>query len=226
MPVNATMEIRQLGVPAIRRRIAGHDTRQRRLIWDAALPAGFDLAGAASGAKPITIRRLGFALLVLVDNRLVEVFDKLSLPLTTDPINSPVNDRSRYIRPERLNTAGAVPYPWPDPTLPLLRSGVATLQGGRDGIAMLRETDVIGDDSLPERRGLRVFELVDEPAALAIPDALIEPTPPTEYDPPPVEEPDPCALEPEPEPPAAPPAPPPVESAPDFGLSVVEALLC
>jgi Bacteriophage tail sheath protein len=224
MPIGATAEIHQLGATAVRRVIAGHDARQRRLVWDAPLPAAFDLAGAASGAKPITIRRLGFSLSVLVDNRIVEVFDKLSLPSATDAANTPVNDQSRYIRVERLGTAGAIQYPWPDPSLPLLRSGVTTLQGGRDGIAMLRDTDVIGDDSLPERRGLRVFELVDEPAALAIPDALIESTPPVEYAPPPTEEPDPCALEPVLEPAAAPPAPTPVESAPDFSASVIAAM--
>jgi phage tail sheath protein FI len=224
MPVGSTVEVHQAGAASVRRLVTGVERRSRRLLWDTALPPAFDLGAAAGGAKPISVRRLGYALSVSIDGRLVEVFDKLALPPTTDTVDSPVNERSRYVRVERLITAGAGPYPWPDPTLPLMRRGTVRLQGGRDGVAMLRPVDVVGDAATPVRRGLRVFELVDEPAAIAIPDALIEPTPSIETAPPPAVEPDPCALAPAPEPPADPFAPAPDEGTAGFAPDAVAAI--
>ncbi|MBI1205830.1 MAG: hypothetical protein GC191_00930 [Azospirillum sp.] len=230
LPVGATVTLRQDGAPAVRRLIAAVGPRERRLFWDTPLPAAFDLAAAADGSKPISVHRLGFTLSVSEGGRLVEVFERLSLPAVGDPQDSPVNHQSALIRLTRLAPLGAAAYPLPDPTSPLLERGVARLAEGRDGTAMLSAADFIGDDTAPVRRGLRVFELEEEPGVLAIPDALIDPSPARDTAPPVPPTPDPCALtttgaaEPE----AAPPATEPVEAMPaisDLTVALVQQAL-
>ncbi|SIT58615.1 putative Phage tail sheath protein [Mesorhizobium prunaredense] len=211
---DAIVEVLQDGAPIIRRRIELVDIRERRLVWDADLPTpAFDLAAAANGTKPIRVRRHAMALSVRLKGRLAETFSDLDLPTLADPDLSPVNERSKLIRIGRI--AGPA-YALPDPLLPLLRNGVCSLSGGRDGIAMLKPERIVGDASAQERRGVRVFEAVDEPAALAVPDAMIEPMPAVAFAPLPKEEPDPCSLCPALPPVAELPPPPVVEATPDF----------
>lgn len=211
---DAIVEVVQDGATTVRRRILSVDIRERRLVWDAGLPTpAFDLAAAADGTKPIRVRRHVMALSVRLKGRLAETFSDLDLPTVADPDNSPVNARSKLIRLSRI--AGPA-YALPDPTLPFLRNGVCRLSGGRDGIAMLTPERIVGDPSEEKRHGIRVFEIVDEPAALAIPDAMIEPMPAIAYAPLPREEPDPCSLCPALPPVAELPPPPVVEATPDF----------
>lgn len=186
----ATVEIVQEGVAAARNILAEilAATSQVRLANPL---VGFDLAAAASGAKPIRLRRLSFALAVREAGRLVETFTGLDLPTLDLPQDSPVNTASAFIRLARLPaTTGR----WLDPGSPLLTYGEAALAGGRDGIAMLSASDFSGAADAAERRGLRLFETEDEPAAIAIPDLHLPPRPATETLPPEPEPTDPCAL--------------------------------
>jgi hypothetical protein len=212
----------QDGVASVRRLIASIDRKDGRLFFDQALPGTFDMVGAANGSKPIRVRRLALALSVNRNGRLIELFSNLDLPSTAEPERSPVNDRSEWIHVERL--ASPTVRPWPDPMCPLLRRGACVLEGGRDGIAMIDATDFTGDLTSPRRWGLRLFELDNEPAALAAPDAVIEPSPAISHAPLPEESPDPCAPCPPPPPPAPSPSPPAVESSPTFGPAEVFAI--
>jgi len=177
----AALTIRQDGVPATRRRVRSIDGTARRVLLDAALPAGFDLAGAASGAKPITLRRETFAVSVLERDRLAETHAGLDLPATT---GTPVALTSSLIRAERLATIA--PYPLPDPASGPGPLGRVRLAGGRDGIAALRATDLTA--------AIDLLSAVDEPAVLAIPDAQPDPVRAVLFSPPPAAAPDPCAL--------------------------------
>lgn len=208
------VEIIQIGAPLVRRRIAQVDVQARRLFWDADLAAPFDLAAAADGTKPIRVRRHVMSLSVRLKGRLAETFSDLDLPTLADPDVSPVNEQSRLIRISRLVGPD---YAQPDPTLPLQTNGLCILSGGRDGIAMLTPEGIVGDPSAERRRGIRVFETVDEPATLAAPDIMIEPMAALLTAPPPKEDPDPCCLC--PTLPSLPVPPPPmVEATPDFAL--------
>lgn len=214
------VEIVQVGAPLVRRRIAAVDVKTRRLFWDTDLAAPFDLAAAANGTNPIRVRRYVTSLSVRLKGKLAETFGDLDLPTLADPDASLVNEQSKLIRISRL---GGSDYAQPDPTLPLQSNGLCTLSGGRDGIAMLSPDAIVGDLSLETRRGVRVFETVDEPATLAVPDFMIEPMPALMTAPPPKEEPDPCCLCPAlPTPPVPP--PPMVEATPDFSLDDVLAM--
>lgn len=102
--------------------------------------------------------------------------------------------------------------------------------GGRDGTAALRADDLTGapDDLSP--RGLGALQNVDGISIVAVPDALVPPTParPAAILPPPVQ-PDPCRLEPPAPPDASPTAPLPLEAGPSFSetdvLAVQQALV-
>ena len=222
----AIIEIVQDGVAAVRNRIVAVDAAAAAVTIAHAL-AGFDLAGAAAGTKPIRLRRLSFALSVREGGRLVEQFADLDLPGIGDPQASPVNGASTRIRITRV---GADDDAWLDPGSAALDFGEARLWGGRDGVAMLRTRDFTGREDAAERCGLRLFELADEPAALAAPDLWLPPTLPIETLPPEPLQPDPCALCP---PPAIPPAPLPaaaiVEASPsltaDDARAVQQALV-
>lgn len=217
----STVTLAQQGVAPVRRLLTAVDTANRQVSLDAPL-AGFDLAAAADGTKPITLRRLAFALSVSEAGRLAETFADLDLPGTGAPTDSPVNTASRLIRIERLPGAG---YPFPDPASGALSFGQVMLAGGRDGIAMLRPADFTGRADLAARAGLRQFEAVGEPAAIAIPDAVIPTMPAVEYVPPEPPQPDPCDIC-APPPLAAPPAAMPVtvEATPDFAPDAVQLI--
>lgn len=222
LAAGATVEVLQDGVTPVRRLIASIDRKANRLTWDAALPPAFDRVGAANGTKPIRVRRRAFSLSISRRGRLLETFSDLDLPTIAEPDDSLVNLRSAWIRIRRL--ASLTSYPLPDPLSLLLHQGRCLLRGGRDGIAMLTATDFTGDATSPRRWGLRVFETEDEPAALAVPDAVIEPMPAIDHAPLPEPEPDPCDPCPKPPEPAPSPPPPVVEATPVFGPEDVFAI--
>jgi hypothetical protein len=198
----STVEIVQEGVATVRNAVAQvlAPAAQVRLAHPL---IGFDLAAAAAGTKPIRLRRLSFALAVRERGRLVETFADLDLPSIAAPEDSPVNAASRLIRVARLP---GTDDRWVDAGSPLLSYGEASLAGGRDGIAMIEVADFTGAADSAERRGLRLFETADEPAALAIPDLHLPPKPAVETLPAEPEASDPCLLCP---PPAIPAPPPP-----------------
>ena len=199
----------QAGVAPARRVLRAVDSTNRQVVLDAPL-VGFDLAAAADGTKPITLRRVAFALSVSEAGRLVESFVDLDLPDVGKPEESPVNQSSRLIRIKRMPGTG---YPFPDPASGVLRFGQLLLGEGRDGIATLGVADIAGGADQAERTGLRVFETVDEPAALAIPDLVIPPMPAVEHVLPVPPAPDPCDIC----------APPPLPVPPVVVPATVEA---
>jgi phage tail sheath protein FI len=215
IPAGATVELAQPGVAGkVRRLVTGSDPVLRRLSFDQPLPNTYSLVDAANGTWPIAVAHLAFGLSVYVAGRLTEVFTKLSMPGAEE---SPVNSASQFIRIARLPSI--TDYPLPDPLAPVLVQGALRLTSGRDGIAMLTPMDFIGDPALPLRRGIRVFELIDEPASLLLPDIMLQPVPAVETAPIPVPTPDPCLPQPVADPVAAPPPPEPVESTPNLGLA-------
>lgn len=211
------VEALQDGVPVAHRVVTAIDRAGGRVRLDTAL-AGFNLADAASGAHPIRLRRRSFSLSVHAQGRLVETHANLDLPA----IGAKGALASRFIRISRL---GADPHAWPDPASLLLDSGRCSLAGGRDGIAMLRPADLVGRADDATRLGLRCYEAVDEPSALAVPDAVIPPMPAITRDLPEPPEPDPCVLCPGPAiPPPALPAPLRIEASPAFEPDDVRAV--
>jgi phage tail sheath protein FI len=215
IPAGATVELGQPGVAGtVRRLVTATDPATRRYTFDAPLPGPYSLADAASGARPITVAHLAFGLSVFVNGRLTEVFSNLTMPAADE---SPLNISSQFIRISRIPSATA--YPLPDPQAATLVDGALGLAGGRDGIAMLTPVDITGDPTEPVRRGIRVFEFIDEPASLLIPDIMLPPIPAVETTPLPKPVPDPCLLEPPSDPVAGPPPPEPIEGTPAFGLA-------
>lgn len=183
------VEISQTGVTDQRTLIKAVDPVSRAVTLRDAL-AGFDLPGAADGTNPITLRRFVLSLSVYERGRLVEVHENLDLPDPDRPSDSPVNLRSARIRiARRPGTAAA----WLDAVSPILSRGRLFLVGGRDGTAMLRATDLTGRADAAAS-GLRLFETISEPAALAMPDIHLPEKPATEFLPEAAPEPDPCAL--------------------------------
>ena len=216
LAIGSIVDLLQDGAAPARRTITDVDRSALQVALDAPL-VGFNMADAASGLHSIRLRRRALALSVYENGRLMETHVDLDLPTGTD---SPVNIRSRLIRVRHLAAPG-----WPDPASGLLASGRCILAGGRDGIAMLRPADMLGlaDDAV--RLGLRRFELTGEASALAIPDAVLPPTPAITRDPPPPPPTDPCALCPVP---VTAPAPPAAvlrtEAAPTFSEDDVRAI--
>jgi uncharacterized protein len=121
---------------------------------------------------------------------------------------------STLIRATRLAVASA--YPLLDPTSGPNLPGRLTLAGGRDGIAALGAGDLIS--------ALTTLEPVDEPAAVAIPDAQPDPSPALETLPAPTPAPDPCALCPPPPVVAASPPVIIVEASPVISLGDLRAI--
>ncbi|MBO1076183.1 phage tail sheath C-terminal domain-containing protein [Roseomonas marmotae] len=175
----ATLTLSQDGTPPLRRRLRGIDTTARRLLLDQSL-VGFSMGDAASGARPISVRSESFSLTVLEAGRLVESHGALALPESGDlPLIS------RRILATRLATPPG--YPMPDPQAGLFPAGVLLLSGGRDGCAAVTDLDLLG--------GLELLAQVDEPAAIAIPDAQPEPTAARQTATLPAMPPDPCVLD-------------------------------
>jgi hypothetical protein len=186
---------------------------QRSITWTSALPVAFDLT------KPISFESVEFSLSVRSNGKLLEIFSGLALSqVSRNYVAEAINGVSDYISVVDLLSGSPAPGNLPDPLAANLMHGSLALAGGRDGIAALQVADFTGlaGDVVP--RGLRSLETVDEVAIVAVPDILIQPTPPVQYTPPIVEPVDPCTLCPAP-PSLAPPPPPPLqETAPSFSL--------
>jgi hypothetical protein len=198
----ATLTVRQEGAPPLRRRVKAILTGSRQVVLNQALPGTYDLGAAADGSKPILLRREAFALSVLEQGKLIETHVALDLPVLAGDEITELAHNSALIRATRL--AVASDYPLPDPASGPGLPGRLTLAGGRDGIASL------GIDELTA--GLGVLEPVDEPAAVAIPDAQPNPTRALEKLPQPAPLVDPCAL-----------CPPPAVSVAEPPAQIVEA---
>ncbi|TIX49636.1 phage tail sheath subtilisin-like domain-containing protein [Alteraurantiacibacter aquimixticola] len=216
----STVEIAQDGATTARNEIADVDRTELRVKLLNPL-IGFDPLAAANGTKPIRVRRLALTVSVRERGRLVETHPALDLPRITEPDNSPVNERSRFIRIRRLPGTS---LGWPDPDSPLMRFGELHPTGGRDGIALLQSSDFTGSaDASPV--GMRLFEDIDEPAALAMPDIVLPAMAARETLAPEPDLPDPCNICAHPTPPLASPAGSElVEATPGFGEFEVLAI--
>jgi hypothetical protein len=132
------------------------------LAIDLALPAVFDVRV--------------FSISIAEDGKPVEHFGDLSLAAWAAPrerwpddrvrVASEVLEGSRFLRVEELLHD---PTLLPDPT-PAGRPLV--LDGGADGLAALRPSDLAGDPGATDLRGLRALEPIDDVALVAIPDAM------------------------------------------------------
>jgi len=164
--------------------LASVDALNQRLLFDAALGAGFDLTA------PISLESQEFSIGVFVNGVPKEVFSGLSLDRKHDRYVTTATAGSDWVRATDLDSPTPYPGRFPDITAPNLQRGLLFLRGGRDGIAGLRLEDLTGSASGLTRRGLRTFELTDEPAVVAIPDLMGQPVPAARFDTPPA--PDPC----------------------------------
>lgn len=210
-PAGALVRLTQAapgGVVDVYRVVAAVDAAGRVIRWAAALPvqpgdpSGFDLA------QPIDLETEAFTLAVFERGRLKSLYEDLSIVpgsarYAPDVINLNDIQRQRQDRPLPLIEvtdlhAGMVPASWGDwlpdigGSTPAFSQGLLTLQCGTDGLATLTAADFTGDLSAVERAGLRALELVEEVSLVAIPDILIQPTPPILFAPLPAPEPDPC----------------------------------
>ena len=207
------VRVLQPGVPPAYGIVARADSRARRIEFRNPLPAAF------VRTTPIELETLSFALSVYARGDLRELIADVSL----DPEHERYVERaaaaSRHLRAKVLPLAGPL-----QDRLPARRGPDAgarySLRGGRDGIAALRPEHFTGRASSTGATGLAAFATVDEPAIVAIPDALIEPRPARQrVGPPPP--PDPC-LPGAPAPLEAPPSEPAiVERTPSLSLEDV-----
>lgn len=191
------------GVDQFNRRLMWrHDDPDLRLDTDAPL-TGFDTT------YPIQVEALEYELLVRLDGRLVESHRALTLVRDHERHVATVL-RTVYDAPEqeaRRRTSRAprlieVSDERDDPLAPVsLPSEAISLAGGFDGLSTLTPYDYIGAEVSPhdsdkvkraKRRGIRVLELVDEIAILAVPDIHIQPLPAPQTVEPEVCLPDPC----------------------------------
>jgi hypothetical protein len=191
------------------------DVARRTMSWTGALPAAFNLAAAASGARPISVESLEFSLSVSLDGRLAELHDGLSLI----PDDKDYFVETAVARTSTLIAAAVLPSPaliqdrLPDPGAGDLTGGSVRLFGGRDGTAAIGTAEFLS--------ALAGVADVDDVAILAIPDLMIRPMPLPATAPLPVQPPDPCLLDPTLPLDAAPPSPAPVEQAPSLTLDQI-----
>ena len=156
------------------------DPDAHRLLWTIPLELGFDLT------QPIGFETREFSLSVYESGELREIFAGLSLrPEHARYITKAIGpDTSRFIRVEDLLSITPWPDRLPNPSAPNLKFGRLYLRSGRDGTAALRTIDFTGDPLADEKRGLRSLEDEIGVSAVAIPDLLMQPTPPVETTPP------------------------------------------
>lgn len=202
------------------------------LQWDTPLISSvppFDVT------QPISFETVEFGLTVYVNGSAQESFSGLSLnPLHPRYVENIVNPRTRkqvmppqvgmpsqYIRVKDLHSPTPYPNNLPNPSAPQLSDGVLSLWGGRDGIAALQVSDYTGNLACEKKWGIRSLEDVDEISIVAVPDILIEPSPPIIYTSPTPKPPNPCLPCFTVAPTVPQPVPPPVEAAPQFSLDEV-----
>ena len=209
-----------------------HDNPLARLPYDAPL-TGFD------PNQTILIESMEYTILVREAGRPAALFEGITLIpeharygpviLGTDPLPVELVRQGKLPSPPRSIVVEELRQDYKD-RQPIAIDIVSAapepllLAGGADGLTALGTFDFMGapvslqaTDAQKELncRGLRVFEEVDEIAAIAIPDIHIQPAPPLVFDPPPACIPDPCLPGP-PEPPAPALPPPIVELPPIF----------
>jgi phage tail sheath protein FI len=168
----------------------------RRVIWQTPLvlgPGGLDLSVG------LYLETMSFTLSVYEQGKLRIIYPDLTL----GPSHERYVERMLGPLPPAPFLEAATPPPpieiedlhagvpadfmnwWPDSTQSSVQfsQGVLSLAAGTDGLANLHPLDFTGDLSLAERTGLRTLELLDEVSIVAIPDILIQPEPPTRFDP-------------------------------------------
>lgn len=133
---------------------------------------------------PISLETVEFALTVYVAGNISEIFPSLSLVDYVVDQDKKRVDNPRYI--ERVINAGGSllisvkdehsTTPLPDSFPALIGAGGVALIGGYDGLADLTLTDMIGDPTSDEKRGLRTLEDVRDVATIAMPDLTLQPT--------------------------------------------------
>jgi len=183
-----------------------HENPEARLPYDSPV-AGFD------PDRPILIESVEYALVVRELGHPIALYEGLSL------VPEHENYGPRALAPlaiskdlEAGETLLAAPHPIAieelrDVPLDVLEplkvsSGVwVLLEGGTDGLALLRVYDFIGEVISPldsdalkaqKQRGIRALESVDEVAVVAVPDIHVKPVPVPAKAPPPPCVPDPC----------------------------------
>jgi hypothetical protein len=155
--------------------VAAVDGPGRLLTWTAALPASID------PTQPFTVEGSTFALAVLLDDAVVELWPDLSVVDRHPRYAERVLRGSAYLRAEVVGSAQPVPVR-------------RRLGGGRDGTAALAVDDLLGDEVLGDGIGLAAAVDLAEPAVVVVPDLVAAPTPARVVDPPPPPDPcDPCA---------------------------------
>ncbi len=166
------------------RAVVAVDPIEGRLEWDAPLPPG----------GPWSLETIELCLSVTRRGRLLEVVSGLS-PVPGFPNSvERAADLSNFLRVTDLQAleqekTGAAPSPWPArlPQLGVTSGEALRLAGGRDGIAALdarRFADANDLDRVDQTpRGLFALSLVDEVAVEAIPDLMLQATPPVSYAP-------------------------------------------
>ena len=162
------------------------DPVARRLTWDIALDAAFDLR------LPLSFETCELSVTIAVDGRIQELFPRLSL----------VTTHARYLRDMLVTSSKLVTVEDFDALTPGVRSASASsdlppsdhlrLASGADGLAALSPLDFTGDASSDDRWGLRALEVIDEVSIVAVPDIMVRPVMVPVHAPPPPSEVDPC----------------------------------
>ena len=210
------VRLSQPGGPTAIRVVARCDRDANRIFWvdpdlDKQLPYDTPIVGFDRN-RPLDVETLSYTLTVRERGRLVEIHDDLALvpehprfaPQVLRIVDTVEADRAPpriALTPPDLPGGLVPPALDDDPAIEVV------LAGGRDGLAMLRIEDFIGDVAAgggAAQRGLQAAGRIEEAALLAMPDIHVRAIDPPASEPEPPGDPcDPCA------PPAvAPPAPP------------------
>ncbi|MSP60391.1 MAG: phage tail sheath family protein [Myxococcales bacterium] len=136
----------------------------RTLRWSSSTP----IVRRYHAAGPTYLEVLEFEVFASLKDRR-EVFRGLQLsPLSRRYVARVVNEQSQLIRIEDLRSAAPSPHNLP------VAAPAAKLTGGRDGSEAVSAEDFVGYDHGPsDRRGLMSLAAVEEPAMLAVPDAML-----------------------------------------------------
>ena len=137
---------------------------EKVLRWSAETPVNRRHRAAA----PTHLQVLSFEIHAILRERR-EVFKNLQMhPLSRHYAPRVIAARSRLIKLEDCGSRSPVPHNMPRPS-----SGMARLEGGRDGSEKLTPEDFVGADHGPgERSGIMALGAEDEVALLACPDAM------------------------------------------------------
>ena len=189
------VRVSQPGSPPVWKVVSDVDAASQRVYWvhpeGRRLPYDAPLAGLDLGS-PVVVESVDYTIVVSESDRLVALYERLSLipesdtygPRVLGPVRAPVDPVTRA-------AAWAPPQPVVITDLRVaadlrgLAAGPAArlpLTGGRSGLAQLEPRDFYGEPIAPDdgpeavaakRRGMRALEDVPEIGLLAVPDALI-----------------------------------------------------